>query len=117
MFALLYGHAYRKRREIGLTPLDIFDVKALAGHHLLSVGVGLIAVLVATTAPLAFAPLSPMSFGLMGPAHWGFANQALKRRNALEKQLSAGPPTVDGATHHPVRVKEPKGAVQGNPSA
>ena len=27
MFALLYGHAYRKRHDLGLKPLEIFDVR------------------------------------------------------------------------------------------
>jgi len=30
MFAALYWHAYRKREELGLTPLEVFDVRAMS---------------------------------------------------------------------------------------
>jgi uncharacterized membrane protein len=86
-FALLYARAYRKRHELGLTPLEVFDVKMYAGHHLVSAGAGLIALMVAVAAPLRFAPLSPMCFGLMGPGHWLFGHITAKRRRALERQL------------------------------
>ena len=83
MFALLYGHAYRKRAELQLTPLEVFDLKAFAGHHLVSVGVGVIAFLVAVAAPLRYVPLSPACFALMGPAHWYFGSRMEKRRGSL----------------------------------
>ena len=87
MFALLYAHAYRKREELMLTALEVFDVKAQAGHHLVSAAVGAIAVLVAVAAPLHFAPLSPMSFSLMAPAHW-LLGKRMERQRAV---LSAAP--------------------------
>jgi uncharacterized membrane protein len=83
MFALLYGHAYRRREQLGLTPMEMFDAKSYAGHHLVSAGVGVISLLVAVFAPLRFAPLSPMCFALMGPAHWYFGNQVERRRPAF----------------------------------
>jgi uncharacterized membrane protein len=86
MFALLYLHAYRRREPLGLTPLEVFDVKMYAGHHLVSASAGLLALLVAVAAPLRFAPLSPMCFGLMGPGHWLFGQIAAKRRLALERR-------------------------------
>ena len=70
MFALLYWRAYAKRDELLLTPLEVFDLRSLAGHHLVSAGVGLIAMSVALFAPLAIAPLSPSSMILMGPGHY-----------------------------------------------
>ena len=83
MFALLYGHAYRRREQLGLTPMEVFDVKSYAGHHLVSVAVGAVALLVAIFAPLRFAPLSPMCFALMGPAHYYFGNRVERRRPAF----------------------------------
>jgi uncharacterized membrane protein len=80
LFALLYRHAYAKRESLGLTPIEIFDVKAFAGHHLVSAAVGLVALGVAVFAPLAFAPLSPACFALMGPGHWWFGTRVAKRR-------------------------------------
>jgi Endosomal/lysosomal potassium channel TMEM175 len=97
MFALLYGHAYRKRVELRLTPVEVFDIKAFAGHHLISAGVGVVAFLVAVLAPLRFAPLSPVCFGLMGPAHWFFGNRMDQRRLQLMSRLeepAAAPQTT-----------------------
>src|SRR5687768_4882071 len=51
MFGLLYLHAYRKRDALGLSPMEVFDVRAAGGEHLVSVGVGTIATLVALVAP------------------------------------------------------------------
>ena len=83
LFALLYRHAYNKRAALGLTPFEVFDVRAFTGHHLVSAAVGLAALTVAVAAPLMFAPLSPTCFGLMGPGHWWFGKQVEKRRRAL----------------------------------
>jgi uncharacterized membrane protein len=94
MFALLYGHAYRKRKELQLTALEVFDVKAQAGHHLVSAAVGVIAVLVAVAAPLRFAPLSPMCFSLMAPAHWLFGKRMEKRRAALSAAHASDMPAA-----------------------
>jgi Endosomal/lysosomal potassium channel TMEM175 len=88
MFVLLYGHAYRKREELGLTPLEVFEVKAFAGHHMVSATAGLVALLVAVALPVRFAPFSPMCFGLMGPGHWWFGAMVQKRRQALERRLA-----------------------------
>jgi uncharacterized membrane protein len=89
-FALLYRHAYRKRNSLGLTPLEIFDVKSFAGHHLVSAGVGLVVVGVALLAPVEMAPIAPAMFSLMGPAHWTFGTVMGNRRRAMEKVLAPG---------------------------
>ena len=91
MFAMLYRHAYRKRDELALTPLDLFDVKMYAGHHLVSAGVGAVAVLAALLLPPRLSFLSPMCFALMGPGHWLFGMQSERRRDALVKRLEPAP--------------------------
>jgi hypothetical protein len=91
MFALLYGHAWRKRAELELTPGEIFDLKTFAGHHLVSAGVGAIAFLVAVAAPLRFAPFSPMCFALMGPAHWYYGKRVEKRRPEIDAAVREVP--------------------------
>jgi len=83
MFALLYARAYSKRIELDLSPIEVFDTKMFAGHHLVSAGVGLIAVLIALYGPRRFVFVSPMAFGLMGPLHWLFGSRAGKRRKEL----------------------------------
>jgi len=91
MFVLLYTRAYAKRRDLGLSELDIFDLKALRGHHMVSVGVGFVSMAVAMWAPLTFAPFSPACLGLLGPGHALWAVRHNKMRKALEQQLAGAP--------------------------
>jgi hypothetical protein len=85
---LLYRHAYTKREALVLTPLEVFDVKMYAGHHLVSATVGAIAVAAALCLPRELAFLSPMCFALMGPGHWLFGALSERRRTTLERQLA-----------------------------
>jgi uncharacterized membrane protein len=89
LFTVMYLHAYRRRDELALTDLDAFDTRILAGHHLVSAGVGLFAMLFALLAPPELAFLSPSSFALMGPGHWSFGRWAEKRRRAFQARLAA----------------------------
>ena len=91
LFALLYLHAYRRREALGLGPLDVFDTRSIAGHHMVSAGVGLFAMLFAIVAPHTLAFLSPSSFALMGPAHYFFGRRREKVRRALEARLVQRP--------------------------
>jgi len=88
MMVLLYARAYSKRRELGLSDLEVFDLRSMAGHHVVSAGVGGVALAIALFAPLRFAPLSPASLCLMGPGHffWGVTHG--RHRRALEKRLA-----------------------------
>jgi uncharacterized membrane protein len=83
LFTLLYFRAYTKRDELGLTPLEVVDVKLFAGHHLVSVGVGLISLAIATLLPLEMAPLAPTAFGLMAPAHFAFGMVGQKAKRGM----------------------------------
>lgn len=87
MFALLYRHAYRKRHELGLTPLEVFNVRAFAGQQVVSAAVGAVVVLIAVAAPRRYAFISPMAFILMWPAHALYERRTEKKRKALEAQL------------------------------
>ena len=93
MFALLYSHAYRKRNELGLGPLDVFKIKTFAGHHLVSAAVGVIVVVVALFAPRNYSCISPMVFFLMWPAHAVYGSRRDKKRKAFEAQLPVEPAT------------------------
>lgn len=88
MFVLLYARAYTKRHELGLTDLEVFDLKALAGHHAVSASVGFIALAMALWAPLMLAPFSPASLSLMGPGHFLWGMRHSRMRTALEKRLA-----------------------------
>ncbi len=89
LFALMYLNAYRRREQLELDVLGAFDARALAGHHLVSAGVGLFAMFFALLGPRELAFLSPSSFALMGPGHWGYGHWTAKRRTRLEAQLGA----------------------------
>ena len=83
LFSLLYLHAYRRRTALNLDPLEVFDTRSMAGHHAVSAGVGLFAMLFAILAPVQLAFLSPSSFALMGPAHWYYGSRRDKARRTL----------------------------------
>lgn len=97
LFALLYRHAYAERAALGLSELETFDVKAHMGHHLVSVGVGVLSLVIAAVGPLDLAPLSPMTYSLMGPAHWIAGVRNARRRTVLEEQLAGGTDPVSPA--------------------
>ena len=91
LFALMYHQAYRKRALLGLAPLEVFDVKSFATHHLLSAAVGAVAFAAALALPVQLVFLSPTCFGLMGPVHWAYGNYRERRRTAFERTLMAEP--------------------------
>lgn len=87
LFALLYHHAYRKRDMLRLDAMEVFDVKSFAAHHLVSAGVGVVALVAAFALPLSLSFLSPTCFGLMGPAHWIYGTRRERRRKAFAERL------------------------------
>jgi uncharacterized membrane protein len=93
MFGLLYLHAYRKRHELGLTPVEVFDVRIFLGQHMVSAAVGLIALGIALFGPRRYGFLSPMAFALMGPAHWSYQVWIGKKRKAFEAKLPPPAPS------------------------
>jgi uncharacterized membrane protein len=83
LFALLYRHAYNRRAALELDTAAAFDARAIMGHHVVSAGVGFFAMLFALLGPRELAFLSPSSFALMGPGHWGYARWVERQRKAL----------------------------------
>jgi uncharacterized membrane protein len=94
MFVLLYSRAHAKRQELGLTDLDVFDLKALRGHHIVSVTVGFLSLAIALWAPLDWSPLSPAALGLMGPGHAAWAVRHNRSRRALLARVDDTPAVV-----------------------
>ena len=93
LFTLLYLQAHRRRDELELTPLQAFETRALAGHHLVSASVGMFAMLFAMLGPRELAFLSPSSFVLMGPGHWWYA-RLIDRRRATFVARTVGPARI-----------------------
>ncbi len=86
VFALLHLHAYRRRRELDLSPLEVFDTRESIQAALLNVGVGLISLAV-TTFQLAgrFSnPVSGFSYGLIGVFAAVHGAAMGRKRRALE---------------------------------
>jgi len=83
IFTLLHVQAYRCRTSLQLTPLQIFDLRRAGGAHLVSVAVGLAAILMALVPPLEVAVFSGLTYFLMAPAHWIYGVTGERRRNAF----------------------------------
>ena len=89
IFALLYWHAYRRRGEMELSELEIYDTKVEAYSSLLYVAVGLLSVGIAALhlGGRASSALSGMIYALLGPVHWLHGRHANRRRKRIERGL------------------------------
>ena len=89
IFALLYWHAYRRRGEMELSELEIYDTKVEAYSSLLYVAVGLLSVGIAALhlSGRASSALSGMIYALLGPVHWLHGRHANRRRKRIERGL------------------------------
>jgi len=95
IFALLYRHALRKQDELGLDALALLDARAGQRVHLISIGIGVLALVVMLMLPRQMAGLSGMIYMLMGPAH-GFHGSAYGRaRTRLLASQAASAATPD----------------------
>jgi uncharacterized membrane protein len=67
VFTLLYWNQYRRRVALQLTPEQVFNAKAGARMHLLSVMVGVVSVVMALTVPFEKVWTAGVIYALMGP--------------------------------------------------
>jgi hypothetical protein len=88
LFALLYRHAWSRREELGLLELEVFDARTNIGHHLISAGVGVLSLTIASFGPLELTPIAPTAFCLMAPAHFAYGIMSGRKRRMLEEQLA-----------------------------
>ena len=92
LFALMYRRTLSRRHELGLSELDEFDARTNVGHHLISAGVGVVSLVMASAGPLELAPIAPTAYCLMGPAHFWYGSRSGRRRRMLEEQLAGTSP-------------------------
>ena len=84
LLSLLYAHAYRRRRELDLTPLEIFDTRAGIREHLLAAAVGALSIAVALTVPNRLVGLAGLSYFLFAPVLGIHGAWNGRRRRRLE---------------------------------
>jgi uncharacterized membrane protein len=70
VFALLYWNVYRKREALQLTALEAFEARVGARTHCVSIGVGLLSLVLAWTLPVNWFWLAGPVYSLQGPLHW-----------------------------------------------
>lgn len=88
VFVLLYWNVYRKREALHLSPEAVFDARVGARTHALSMGVGLVSIVLAQTLPLHLFWIAGPVYGLQGPIHW--INGVLLARRRQQLFRSAG---------------------------
>jgi Endosomal/lysosomal potassium channel TMEM175 len=86
LLALLYFHAYRLRRELALTPVEVFDTRASIVGHLLAAGVALVSVAVALLVPPRLVGLAGYTYFLFGPVMAAHGSIAGARRRRLHEE-------------------------------
>jgi len=84
VFALLYIHAYRKRGELGLSPVEVFDTRESLQEALLNMGIGVLSVALAAGGGPRGSILAGWVYALLGPVDGLHGALMGKRRRALE---------------------------------
>ncbi len=83
IFMLLYVHAYRQRKRLGLTPVEAFDTKTKLYVHAMFVGIGFLATLLAVLLPIGYAGQSGLIYLVIGPSSWVFYGRRAGGRRKL----------------------------------
>jgi uncharacterized membrane protein len=68
IFTFLNYHAYRKREELELSPVEIFDTRTAINEAMISGGVALFSIFLARAVPPQIAGLTGFAYFLIGPA-------------------------------------------------
>lgn len=88
VFTLLYGHAYRKRRELDLNELEIYDTRVTIQDSALNVAIGLLSISFALFGGPRYEFLSGFVFWLVGPVQFLHGWRMGRGRKRLEQQLA-----------------------------
>jgi uncharacterized membrane protein len=93
VFALLYWHAYRKREQLDLNELEVFDTRTDIRESLLNVGIAVVSVLLAVVGGGRFAGLSGMIYMLTPVVMTVHGTLNGRRRKKLEQRTMAAAET------------------------
>ena len=96
IFALLYLHAYRKRGDLNLSELEIFDTRSWFQENALMSLVGVVSIAFALTRNPRYMTLSGMSYWLIAPVLFLHGHMRGRRRRKVESRLSGGSGEVVG---------------------
>ncbi|MDX6577921.1 MAG: hypothetical protein QOE96_3874 [Blastocatellia bacterium] len=90
VFVLLYWHAYRKRIELGLNELEVFDTRKDIQESFINVGIGSLSVAIAALGGARYSFPAGMAYMLnavVSPLHGMIMG---KRRRKLEERFNLG---------------------------
>jgi hypothetical protein len=90
LLTLMYVHAYRKRRDLELTPLETYDTRSSIADHLLAASVGLLSCLIALTVPPNLVGFAGYAYFLMGPVLGVKGFLSGRRRRRLAASIAGG---------------------------
>jgi hypothetical protein len=82
IFALLYWHAYRLRKELDLNPMEIYETRGVVQENMLMIGIGTLALALAY---LNLPRYSGLSYALIGPTQTWLGLVHGKRRRVLSQ--------------------------------
>lgn len=80
VLAALYLHAYRNREQLALDAIGIYDARAGIQRQLISIGIGMVSLLLVVVLPPGWFWLSGFIYALLGPAHGLFGWWSGSRR-------------------------------------
>lgn len=90
IFALLYLHAYRKRRALDLSEMETFDTRISLQESALTMLVGLLSVGIAVFGGTRHVLLSGMTYWLIAPLLFAHGTLMGKRRRVIKERTAAG---------------------------
>lgn len=94
VFILLYLHAYRKRAELELNELEVFDTLENLQQNALNVLVGLISISIAIIGGPRWAPISGLTYMLLGVFMTAHGTVMGRRRKKIEARFAASPEAI-----------------------
>ncbi len=84
LFFLMYIHAFRKKEELELTTLEIFDTRTAMYAKLVLISIGLLSILMSQLLPANSAGLAGMVYILIGPAFSTFYGYRGRKKRRMQ---------------------------------
>ncbi|HEU5251372.1 MAG TPA: TMEM175 family protein [Thermoanaerobaculia bacterium] len=89
MLALLYAHALRRREELGLDRVELFDTRSSLARNVLAAGVGAVSIAIALVVPEPTIGLAGYAYFLFGPVFAVHGSISGSRRRKVAASLAA----------------------------